>query len=460
MTLRLAAVLSAALLPLPACGRGAAVRPNVVLVSIDTLRADRLGAYGHDRPTSPFIDSLAERSVLFEQAFSQSPKTAPSHMSLLTGLYPEAHGVENYGESGNARLSASVPTLASVFREHGYRTAAHTAGGNVRGELGFDQGFLVYEDRGTEEAIFARARAAIAEYADAPFFLFVHTYAVHDPYLPPERYREQFVSPSYRGGVKSTERDLFRAGAKSFADLHREFWENVDRDSAEDLQHLKNLYDASIRWADDLVAGLWQEIEARSLGERTLFILTSDHGEEFLEHDRFQHDSLYQEVLHVPLIFRLPPGSGIAPRRIREVVSQIDFMPTVLDLAGIAPPPLIQGRSLAPLMRGEAPADSLVWSQWPQSQQHALRLERWKYIQRTATQPAQEELYDLQDDPGETQDLATAEPAVRERVLKRVAKLKAASAGVSRAYGHGGEAALDPEVRERLKALGYLGGGQ
>ncbi len=460
MTLRLAALLSAALLPLAACGRGADSRLNLVVVSIDTLRADRLGAYGHDRKTSPFIDSLAARSVLFEQAYSQSPKTAPSHMSLFTGLYPGAHGVENYGESGNVRLSPRVPTLASVLREQGYRTVAHTAGGNVRAELGFDQGFDVFEDRGTEEAIFAHARAAVAEHADAPFFLFVHTYAVHDPYLPPERYRAQFVSPTYGGGVKSTERDLFRAGAKSFADLHREFWENVDRDAAADLQHVKDLYDASIRWADDLVAGLWQEIEDKGLAERTLFILTSDHGEEFLEHGRFQHDSLYQEVLHVPLIYRLPEDRGIPPRRVREVVSQIDFLPTALDLLGIAPPPLIQGRSLASLMRGVAPADALVWSEWPRSQQHALRLERWKYIRRTATQPAQEELYDLLDDPGETRDLAAAQPAVRERVLKRVAKLETACAGVRRTYGPGGEAALDAEARKRLEALGYLGGGE
>jgi len=170
-------------------------RPNLVLVSIDTLRADHLTAYGYERSTSPEISRLARQGILFERAFSQSPKTATSHMSLFTGLYPPAHRVANWGERRVRRLSDDVPTLATLLVRAGYRTEAYTNGGNVSARLGFGQGFDSYqEDRGAE-SVFDSAQRALDRFvqeadggARAPFFLFLHTFQVHDPYVPPAEF--------------------------------------------------------------------------------------------------------------------------------------------------------------------------------------------------------------------------------------------------------------------------------
>lgn len=209
---------------------------NVVLISVDTLRPDHLGAYGYERKTSPVIDELAKRGALFEQAYSQAPKTAPSHMSILTGLYPDAHGVKNFDEGENLRLSDRIPTLATLLEEEGYRTAAFTSGGHVRPDLGFDQGFEEYGTTGGVKGIFRGAEKKAKEFAGDPFFLFIHTYEVHDPYVPPEGFRGRWTDASYDGGVIASRDELLEASGAVWADQHRTFWDRVDAESESTLR--------------------------------------------------------------------------------------------------------------------------------------------------------------------------------------------------------------------------------
>ena len=181
-----------ALLPLaPACGKNVRGEDqyNVILISLDTLRADHLQTYGYERETSPNIEAFGERSVVFEEAWSAAPKTAPSHMSIFTGLDPEHHGVMNLDVDGKEALSIEIPTLAMILRDEGYRTAAYHGGGHVGKELGFNRGFEEFKGSRHADVIFERGIEAARDFKDEPFFLFLHTYEIHDPYTPPDEYR-------------------------------------------------------------------------------------------------------------------------------------------------------------------------------------------------------------------------------------------------------------------------------
>ncbi len=442
------------------CGevRSADGPPNVVLVSFDTTRADHLSCYGYGRETSPTIDRLAAQGVLFENAVSHSPKTAPSHMSILTGLLPDAHGVRNLADEGNHALRDGVPTLATILRDAGYRTAAFTAGGHVAAELGFDRGFETFETGGGVEGIFERGAEAAEDFSGDPFFLFLHTYEVHDPYVPPQRYREMFADPAYDGRIIGSRDELKEASGSEWKKQHEVFWDHVDPSSERDVEHLKALYDAGIRYADDVLGDFLEELDELGELERTWVVFLSDHGEEFHEHGGFLHETLYQEVLRVPLIVRPPATLDVdwAGREIAQPVALIDVLPTVLELLGLPATPGAQGRSLATLIaRGEGGASSVL-SHWPRQGRYAFQREGWK-LHWDETKDAYE-LYELAQDPGETRDLVGDQGALRDDLAGQLRSLRAWSRDVA-AQGPRGEALpLTPEKRDELQALGYLGG--
>jgi arylsulfatase A-like enzyme len=433
-------------------------RPNVILISIDTLRADRLGTYGCPRPTSPAIDALARESVVFERAYSHSPKTASSHMSIFTGLYPSAHGVLNWEEGGQA-LSPEIPTLATLLSDAGYRSAATTAGGNVGRALGFQRGFDSYtqHDRGQSLAVAPLALADLASRSRAsgrPFLMFLHTYDVHDPYMPSAAVAKLFVDPAYKGRIVSTPEAVeAAAGSSDWVALHQAYWSRVSRRNPADVQRIKDLYDAGIREMDDALAAFFARFRELGLGDDTLLVLVSDHGEEFLEHGGISHNSVYQEVMHVPLIIRLP-GAARGGTRVATRVRLIDVMPTLLQLVGLQAPPGIQGETLVPLLFGTGPArDRYVFSEWPRYGARALQAESWKYVQRRTG----DELYDLTLDPGETTNVATSHASVVYQARTRTERLQTLSRqSLARVVG-GGAAELDAATRRELEALGYLG---
>ncbi len=437
-------------------------RPNLVLISIDTLRADHLTAYGYERATSPEISRLANEGVLFEQAFSQSPKTATSHMSLFTGVYPPAHRVANWGERRNRRLSDDVPTLATLLAQSGYRTEAYTNGGNVSARLGFDQGFDVYQEhRGADPAFEGASRALDRFVRDdrgvpAPFFLFIHTFEVHDPYVPPAEFADQFVDPSYSGDIVGSQAELERlAGGGNYWARNAEFWSRVDRDDPADIQHLKDLYDAEILFTDSQFAAFNENLRSLGLEDETIVVVLSDHGEEFLEHGGFLHNALFQEILHVPLIFRFPPSLGLASgRRIPNVVRLVDVVPTLLEVLGLPVPDHLQGESLLPLVEGDEAFARPVFSQWLAGGRIvALRDGDWKYIRIKR----QEQLFDLSTDPQESLDRLSARQEVLARLQERVDEIIGESYAFAETQTKARPPELEQETREQLESLGYLG---
>jgi arylsulfatase A-like enzyme len=337
---------------------------NVVLVSIDTLRADRLGCYGG--PATRVLDRIASEGALFEVATGAAPSTRPSHATMMTGVYPCVH---HLGVAPGDELPAGLPTLAQMLRAHGWVTAAITEGGYL--DTAFARGFGTYrvdaagtleQPAGRVEDVVADARGWLAPHADEPFFLFVHTYQPHFPYTPPAPYR----SPP--------------------APTDRRIAHNPTVPPAEYQAYDPDLYDGEVRYTDDALEPLFAAI--RGLGRETLVVVTSDHGEAFGEHGHFLHgEELYEEDLLVPFLWwdpvRIPPGRRIS----RLVTGPVDIVPTVLDLAGIERPAWLNGRSLAHALREDPPTavgENMVYSELaaPAGGVHrvAVRGADWKSI--------------------------------------------------------------------------------
>lgn len=433
-----------------------AAGPNLVLISIDTLRADRLGAYGYARPTSPALDArLAAAGAVFEDVFSQSPKTTPSHMTLFTSLYPAVHGVELWRE-GNAgpTLAPAVHTLAEALKAAGWDTAAFTGGANVHRARGFDHGFDVYKHSRPLE----RALAWLAARRGHRFFLFFHTYEVHDPYLPAPRWQAEFVSA--REGPLLDAVAKLRRNAGGWERAHRIFWESVTPDSAADRRTLSDLYDAGIRTMDERTLGpLLDRLDALGLARDTLVVFTSDHGEAFGEHGAYLHDDLYAGTLRVPLVLRFP-GRVPAGRRVAERVRLLDVMPTVLGLLGVPPPPGLQGRSLVPLLRdgGDGTPAPPAVSEYrsPGRVYESVREGTASYI----VDRGSEQLFDLATDPAEQQNLAAAAPPALATSRATLARWRAACRPLAERLAPVGRGvAADADTVRRLRALGYLDDG-
>lgn len=428
--------------------------PNVLLISIDTLRADKLGAYRHPAPTSPQVDDrLAAEGVTFLRAFSQSPKTTPSHMSMLTSLYPCVHGIELWQSTGPAPvLRSEIDTLAELLQQAGYATAAFTGGGHVHAARGFDDGFEVFK-HGDE---LNRALEWLRTHGrDGKFFLFFHTYSVHDPYIHPPRFVRMFDS-EYQGPLRETVRALHEDEQNWHNRAHL-FWQAVDRDDPAAVRFVEHLYEAGIRRMDETqLAPLLDLLDELDLARDTLVVFTSDHGEAFLEHGNFLHQDLYGETLHVPLILRLP-GRVPAGPRLEDPVTLLDVMPTILELAGLPPPAAAQGRSLVPLWTGGALEPRPVISEWngraggvPFS---AVRDGGFSYI----AEGEREWLFDLRRDPGERQSIAAADPdSVAARRRQKAAWEAECRARVATLGPLTEGAAPSEETQRQLRALGYI----
>ena len=442
-------------------------RPNLVLISIDTLRADRLGAYGHDRPTSPTIDRFAADAVLFENAVSQAPVTAPSHATLFTGLYPEAHRVQNMfdGEqnTGAPPLAPQIPTLAEMLRAAGYATAARVGGGNISPSIGFGRGFdsyvvlqAVHGWRAIEQfTVASEVLSGLAGQPD-PFFLFVHTYETHAPYLPLPEYRSQFVDPDYAGRIIGDADELDRIAGGAYLSRHRAYFERVDRSSVADRRHLLDLYDACIRYADDAVAVLLDRIESLGIADHTIVVLLSDHGEQFGEHGGFEHDALWQEVLHVPLVMRVPEGvrPGWHGRRVSETVGLVDVVPTLLALMDLPAPDHLQGHSLVARVEDDADEPAWAFSQYRARKGTALLAGDWKWLHAEGTGPPM--LFDLSIDPDEFMDRSEDRLEWRRTAAAKVRRIVAASRGLWALAAAPEPVQPSEATRRQLEALGYV----
>lgn len=322
---------------------------NVILISIDTLRADHLGAYGYPRDTSPHIDAFAADSVQFNTAIAQAPSTLPSHASIFTGLIPVKHGSF---AALQAPISPEVSTLPEILSDAGFRTMSWNGGGLVGSLFGFGRGFDEYiTDRDNDR--FADKVALATEWLDSnpneKFFMFLHTYEVHDPYDPDPEYMALFDG-DYSGELPDKIDVSFLAKVNS----------GKEAVSAEDVQHIRNAYDGEIRSMDEAFGKLLAYLKAQGLYDDTLIIFTSDHGEEFGEHGGVGRHffTLYDELLHVPLIIKMP-GLKMAGSVVDEQVRGLDILPTVLDVLAVNADLDIDGQSLISLMQGK-PGEKLI----------------------------------------------------------------------------------------------------
>ncbi|MEO0650120.1 MAG: sulfatase [Planctomycetota bacterium] len=435
------------------CGTGAAEPPHVVLVMLDTLRADHLHCYGYERETSPVLDALARESVLFERVLSTACATGPSQMSLMTGTLPAVHGITN---GGPGWPSPDLPVLAEVLADAGYRSVAFADGGILKPDYGFDRGFDLFE---SEYEPFDRKLDRLLGWLDgaseAPTFLFVHTYGIHAPYVPLPGH-DLFSDPNYDGPVARVQRPLEQAirqgGQSDLTALQLAFWRSfrVADLAPADTAHLRDLYDGSIHGVDAQLGRLFDRLEREGWLDDGWLVVTSDHGEAFGEHGSYQHRQPYQEELHVPLLVR-PPG-GVEGRRLSSWRSQLDLAPSLLSWLGLDVPGTMEGRpfELDPQRDHPRPA----FAAWPKDQVGVLLDPPLKLITR---ERGAVELYDL--DVDEQTNRATVDPAGLERLLGRLEARREAAAALLERVGPPlrPNDARSPERIEELRALGYDG---
>ncbi len=469
---------------------------NLVLISIDTLRADELSCYGYFRQTSPVLDSLAKRGRIFTNAFATAAITPSSHMSIFTSQYPFEHGV---GYDREGILPGVTHTLADVLQLHGYQTAAFV--GNSRPDLwfgpkyGFANGFLRWEFPNTfwgpnvkiQQWLAARSRQ------HEPFFLFLHAWDVHEPHLVPPGFDGKKFDRSYQGPVPDvwdqflmdidTDRDgssfaqqqpamtaqevekrrteltqQWRAcflgdsqvaqqqPAMTVQEAEKKLTELVQRWRAffsadpQAVQHIRATYDAQLYYADQGIGSILEWLKQLQLDEHTLIVVTADHGQEFGEHHKIaEHAQLYDELLHVPLMIVGPSVPSGPP--LTQFASSIDIMPTVLELLDIPIPYTVRGVSLVPLLHGESrEVRKVVYA--TVYGDVAVRTQEWKWIRHP---DGREELYDLLHDPKE-----------RRNVLDRHAAIASALASQFEGMLHAarptpiaGEKALQEQLRKR-----------
>ena len=436
------ALLAAALLPSVACrGHRAEARTlscadcNVLLISVDTLRADHLGAYGYGRDTSPNIDRLAAQSTVWTDVRSQAPTTAPSHLSLFSGLYVSEHR--------NRRRA--VPVISEMFRSAGYRTAAFVDGGQLRRNLGFDRGFEHFFDSGGRHVEGAQVGGGLAvinpqvidwlrQHRKQRFFVFLHTYDVHCPYTPPEPWRSRYTN----GYVPAFEVEG-KCGNRYFDHL------GLDEPG---FRYIAALYDGGIRYTDHMLQQVLDALHQLGLDDRTVVALTSDHGESLGERRRVGHNEVYEVQLRVPLMIRIP---GLAPRRLDGPAESIDILPTLLGITGLPRPAAIRGVDLEAWTRQDAPRRRFRMSETNNANGRVVRLDpRWSLV-LLENQPPR--LYDLDADPTEVNDVAAGHPAIVRSLLAAYAEQKLPQ-GLAEDYRSG----ADAETIRQLEALGYVEG--
>lgn len=429
-------------------------RPNIILISIDTLRADHLSLYGYERETSPFLDRWSSRrGVVFENAVAAAPWTAPSHLSIFSGLDALHHGINH-----PAPAPEEIGMMAEFLSAGGYKTVAVTGGVYLHPRIGLGQGFDRYRywpsrTPGNDlESGIAWSLDRLDEFADRPLFLFLHTYQVHYPYARRQPFFDRLSARRQPGPEFHIS---YTANWKN-GQLSKHFFKRDKEDKSErmplvegDLEEVFDRYDSGVAYTDSLLALLLEKIEDLEIEDETIVIVTSDHGEALGEKELAGHAYLYDFNLMVPLIFSVP---GAKAGRIEHQVRSIDILPTVLELAGLPAAPAIDGVSLVSLMDGTATSHpDEAWSYSPFSNRGlALRIgNRSKYLYNTTAWSGlhgAEELYDLRSDPGEERNLVS-ERGVDAELRQRI---REAVGSENRVLGAEFRNATDKELRGRF----------
>src|SRR5690349_896521 len=400
--------------------------PNVVLITLDTLRADHLGCYGYKLIQTPNLDALAAAGARFANAYTPIPITLPSHSVILTGTYPMRNGMHDFSDN---RLGSSLPTLASILHERGYATGAVLGSAVLDSRFGLNRGFDFYYDhfdfsRLDERNLDAMERRGdlvvnealqwLAAHDRQSFLLWLHLYDAHSPYEPPQPYLAKYKARPY---------------------------------------------DGEIAFVDAQVGRVVSYLKTKNLYDNTLIIVAGDHGESLGEHGEKTHGFfIYDATLHVPLLFKLPASDSVKRPVVEEAANTADVLPTALQLLGIPQPQTVQGRSLLPAIEGKTaavPQENYAETYLPRihfnwSELRGIRFRQYQFID--APKP---ELYNLQTDPRELKNIYRQQRAIAEQLKKRLANV-IAQYTPARGEKTAEKEALDPVLAERLKSLGYV----
>jgi len=428
---------------------GPLARPDaVVLIVVDTLRADHLGTYGYRRSTSPGLDRWAERGVVFERASAPSPWTLPSFASLYTGRLPTRHGAGVKAGSGGdrrfSRLARGVPVAAEIIGSRGFATAGFATNRFLQPGFGVERGFQTYDvahgQQGGQrraDVIVDRALDWIDDRGSARFFVSIHILDPHMPYDAPAPARGRFtvgLTPTPGLPLANT----------------RKMWGLAAQLSSQDRAYVSATYDEEVAFVDLHLTRLLEQLEARGILDRALVLLTSDHGEELFDRGGFEHGhSLYQELLHVPLVVW---GPSLRPARIATPVSLVDLLPTLLDALDLPQPDDLDGVSLWPAVRtGAEPPHRDLFAQSTLYGPRRRAVIAWPYKLIVDPESGWRQLFDLSLDPEEKRDLAPARVGLAEELAEVITRRFSAPAPAPREAVE-----LDPQTFEELRALGYL----
>ena len=467
-------------------------RPNIILISIDTLRQDHVSCYGYYKTTTPNIDRLASEGTIYKNNFSTGVWTPPGHASMLTGLYVSEHGV--YGER---RLSDDIPTIATILKENGYQTAGFVNNSQVGALVGFDKGHdtfvevwkgissrskveryfkgairqvkkrLGYEDMGA-----SRTNELVKEWIlntidpNRPFYLFIHYIEPHNPLIPPQPYKDRYLSDKRFIDV---DRDKIKKVAHNPLIC---FTEMITLNPVE-IDILKALYDAEIEYTDSKIGEIMNVLKEKDIYDNSMIMITSDHGEHFGEHNLWSHTaSLYNEILHIPLIIKYPKGIE-CKKEVYHYTQSIDIFPTVMDIVSISKKEVMDhsGVSLVHNNNGNKFHD-FVFAEWegripyfvqtrlkdPQSSLNAGRFtnkmwtiigEQYKYI---LTSDGKEELYNVKKDKSEIDNLIDQNQEDADMMKKKLERWMSEA----KRNSDNDRRVVDDEVRKNLEGLGYL----
>ena len=420
---------------------------KVLVISVDTLRADYLTPYNAAMPTSPNLAALAEESVIFTDALAQGGSTTPSHHSLFYGLYPWIHKA-TVGK--RIPLETPLPPMQRL-RDQGLRTAGFVGGGKVSDRFGFGEGFDVYEDisrlkqknddkheweqRRIPE-LEQRAAAWLDEHHADDFFLFLHTYKVHCPYDPPEEIARKYTD-SYIGGE-------YRCGGKRAELVMDEPY----------FEYIRALYAGEVEYVDAFLGRLIERLKTLGIYDQTMIVVLADHGELLGEQNKIGHGSTHAACLRVPLLIRLP---GLAPRRVDAPVELIDVMPTVFAAVGADPPYRFQGTNLLPVMQGRSSIEPTRTRFASVNSEVVVQAGEWKLVFSTLDDRITG-LYDMSSGAAEERNLADSRPDVVSDLRQRFSRMLEENADLAAGFVLPGDEQaplVDEHLQEQLRTLGY-----
>lgn len=422
-------------------------RPNVILISADTLRADHVGVNGYQRETSPAIDALAARGVNFTNAYSQAPNTAPSHTSILTSLYPSVHGVLQHGQVPDEK----IVTLPEALRDAGYQTGAFTQLNGETFKPGFDTWYFIESELQSGKGLGELTMVTdwIGERTE-PWFVFLHSYDVHLPYAPEPDYVDMWAG-DYDGPLDPniTRKLVDKINGESRESGQLESTERLEV-TERDLQFIIDMYDAELRRLDDIYGRMFAQLQEMGEWDNTIIVFLADHGEEFGEHGNWGRHTytLNEELLRVPLIIA---GPGVpAGQTVEAAVRLVDVAPTILGLVGVENPRYFMGESLAPIWDGDERAPRQVLAErGVEVVERTLIHAGFKYMDDGR-------LFDLTTDKWGTIDIAADNPDIVDRMAASMLDWMGQFTTLAAVVRTDGEVQLTAEDERRLRALGYL----